>query len=121
MSSLKFSLVGKVTPVELESASGVEQYELREVSAADRDCYLNKMAKRLQYGPDGKVGNIGNFLGAQADLLTLCLHDDKGVPVTEKTVQGWPAVVVSNLFDAARKLNGLDNEEALDENAAKKD
>lgn len=99
---LSFSLELKTVPV----AIGGGRYELREFSGAVRDRYINAMTKRVAHAGTDKA-TVKNFDGLQADLLTLCLHDSAGEPVSAEVIQAWPAAVVAALFKEAQTLNAL--------------
>ncbi len=98
-------------PVVLENERGQEEkYELREMSAANREKYLDQLTKRLSVDSSGKPRSVTKFEGMQAALLTLCLfkmENDIGTLVKEITIQSWPSSAVATLFEAAQKLNDL--------------
>jgi len=105
--SLQFKLVVSTAPVVLtDSNGGASDYELREMTAAGRDKYLDGMKERVQVGADGKP-SIKKFAGMQADLVSRCLFNKDGTAVPVKTIQGWPSSVVSALFAESQKLNQL--------------
>lgn len=111
MSSLKFSLKTSTVPVTLEANGKVVDYELREMTAAARDTYLDSLGERLRVDKDGKPAGIKKFEGMQADLLTRCLFStQQNKTVSRDEVQGWPSSVVSALFKEAQKINLLNEE-----------
>ena len=106
---LKFSLVLKEVSVCVSDAEGVEQtYTLRELTGKQRDTYLNKMGDRMKFNEAGKTEGLSNYEGLQSGLLSLSLRDGNGELVKEVVLQGWPASVLSDLFDVAQELSGLD-------------
>jgi len=107
--ALKFTLLVSSIPVVLEGGNGKPQdYELREMTAAVRDAYLDTLGDRVQMDKDGKPGGVTKFDGLQADLVSRCLFlRVDGSKVTRETIQGWPASTVASLFDEAQKLNHL--------------
>lgn len=116
MKELRFSLKTQTIPVFIEDQTGkTVSYTLREMTAADRDDYLDGLRQRIVNTPDGKQ-TIGNFKGMQADLLALCLKNPDGGDVTKEEIQAWPAPVVSDLFKAAQELNHLDQIAAPEKN-----
>lgn len=104
MKELKFSLTLKEVTVSLDD----ESYVLRELSGKQRDMYLNEIGPRMKFNAEGKTEGLTNYEGLQSGLLALCLYDKDGELVAEKVLQGWPASVLSDLFDAAQELSGLD-------------
>lgn len=104
MSELKFSLRLKEMSVSIDDKPHV----LRELSGKQRDAYLNEIGPRMKFNVEGKTEGLTNYDGLQSGLLALCLYDEGGVLVKEKVLQEWPASVLSDLFDAAQKLSGLD-------------
>ena len=106
---LKFSLVLKEVPVSVTDAEDVEStYVLRELTGRERDVYLNKMGGRMKFNEAGKTEGLSDYEGLQSGLLSLCLRDGGGDLVKDKVLQEWPASVLSELFDVAQELSGLD-------------
>jgi hypothetical protein len=105
----KFKLHFNSIPVELELEEGkVRQLELRELSAAGRDAYLNSLHKRTKFDGDGNAKGISDFVKLQADLLGVTLFDkDTKEAVKVEEVQKFPATVVAELYEMAQGLNVL--------------
>jgi protocatechuate 3,4-dioxygenase beta subunit len=117
MTPLQFTLVTEIVPITLTTVDGkTVNYELREMSSASREKYLDTLGDRVRYGPEGKPCGIKKFEGMQADLLTLCVFDSEGKAVTKAEVQKWPASVAGGIYESAQELNHL-NEEKKDEPA----
>ena len=118
---LTFTLKRKEVPVTIETSEGTLQLTLFEMTAGARDQYLDLLSGRM--GRDGKGQPIGlaKFDGMQAELLAKCLVNADGSAVTAKTIQGWPASVVSQLFTAAQKLNHLSQQDPKEEIPEKKE
>lgn len=110
MESLKFSVVRKEVPVELQTAEGaVRNCVLLEMSGKGRDEYLNLMNKRMKFDAAGQPVRLSSFEGIQAALLARCLMDvDADEFLKEEEIQTFPASVINRLFEAAQELNGLD-------------
>lgn len=105
-----------VTPVEIEVGGHTVGYELREMTAAARDQYLDQLADRMRLDKDDKPCGLKKFKGHQAELLSKCLFqaaDNQLVPAEE--IQKWPASIVSQLFDAAQTLHALNAKDVLQE------
>jgi len=105
----RFSLATKSVVITLADGAGLEQeYTLREMTAAQRDRYLDGISGRMRLGPDGKSVGIKKFDGMQADLLSLCLFGPDGNLAAADEIQKWPSSVVGQLFTMAQEINSLD-------------
>jgi len=112
MSSLNFTLTRQQQPVTIDD----EPYMLVELDGKQRDAYLNNLAKRLRTTGKGKAASqtVSDFDGLQAGLIAASLRKVEGpdmVAVPVDTIQRWPARVQQGLFDAAKALSGLDDDE----------
>ena len=109
--ALSFELELHERPVTI----GGEAYVLVELDGKQRDRYLNGLGSRLRVAKDGKAAGVKNFDGLQASLVAASLKriifDGGREPVTVATIQAWPAQVVSGLFDAAKVLSALGDED----------
>jgi len=101
--SLKFTLITTAIPVILDGAN----YEIREMTAAARDAYMDTLSERVVIDKDGKAAGIKKFDGMQAELVSRCLFTKDGKAVTKDAIQGWPASTVASLFDECQTLNHL--------------
>lgn len=112
MQPIEFSLVLSSVPVVLKSGDGPPQtYELREMTAALRDQYMDLLGDRVRL-VDGKPVGIKKYEGMQTDLLSRCLFKEDGKPVTKEEIRAWPAAVVSSLFASAQELSHLNRVDA---------
>jgi len=96
---------------------GGDDYVLRELDGKERDRYLNSLGNRMKTSPNGGQ-SLKNFDGLQASLITASLFKLEGgerVAVKEATVQAWPARVLTGLFNAAKELSALGDEEDEDD------
>lgn len=113
--TLSISLAVKTIPVPLDLGNGsFQQCELREMSAGDRDKYLQQLEPRLER-KDGKA-TVKNIDGLQAELVGRCLYRD-GSLVPFEEIQKWRGEAVQQLFDAAQELNQLSGK--VDDDAKK--
>ena len=122
MEPLQFKTKLQSRPVVLEAEDGAQsQYELREMTVAERDKYLNTVSSRMRFDANGKPCGIRNFDGMHADLLTRCMFkmnpDGSSTPVTKKEVDAWPSASSAVIFSAAQELNQLNRADQLDEGA----
>lgn len=99
------------TPVSIETDSGVEEFELREMKSVERDRYLDSVRSRVKYNAKGEPMGLKSFEGMHADLVSRCLFRKDGSLVDIKELQEWPCSIVTDIFNAAQKLNRL-NEDA---------
>lgn len=107
---MKLRLVGNFTPVTLEDERGERNYRIRELTASERDAYLDQLATRFRLDAQGRPIGINKFDGHQADLLALCLEDEEGKRVDKAVIQKWPATTVARLFELAQQINQLREE-----------
>lgn len=107
MAKLSFKLVTATIPVTLETPEGNIELEIREMSAASRDLYLDDLSTRMRLDAQGNPLGLKKFEGLQAGLLFRCLFRKDGKAINEADIQAWPASVVSELFTAAQSLNHL--------------
>ena len=115
----KFSLKRKTQSILLENEAGDEvACELREMTASQRDAYLQKLQTRMERSADGTPVGVSNFQGLQAELISSCLFRG-GELVLSQEIQEWPAKLVTDLYKEAQVLNGLDKvgAEGVDPNA----
>lgn len=107
-----FKLALAFHSVIVEDSDGKQQeYRLVEMIASARDQYMDSLRGRLKTDDAGKVTGVVKFEGMQADLLSRCFFDPSGKLVTKEVIQSWPASVVSELFEAAQKMNHLNKQD----------
>ncbi len=111
---LRFNLKKKEIPVTLidPETEKDQEYMLRELDGEFRDEYLNKVGSKMRINErTGAILGLKNFKGIQSGLVMKCLvkvTDDGEEEVDEKTIQSWPSSVVTQLYNKARELSGLD-------------
>lgn len=86
-----------------------DKHTIVEMMGEQRDKYLDDLGGRLKY--EGGKPTLRKFSGMHSLLLSLCLVDGNDKPVPAKTIDKWPAQTVTGLFNLARELNALDEEE----------
>jgi hypothetical protein len=112
---LEFDLDCQEQPVKIAG----EDYVLVELNGKQRDKWLTNIGNRRKTDKKGNPIGGFNFDGMQAALVTECLFKvaadgtRTGVPI--ETIQRWPAKVSGGLFDAARGLSGLDEDDEQDD------
>jgi hypothetical protein len=108
----KYSLKKKVEhiSVENEDGNGTTEFQIREMTAATRDAYLDRIMKRTKI-VGGVASGLSSFEGVHAELLTVCLFAGEA-PVTKEQVQSWPSGFVADVFKQAQLVNGLNKMDA---------
>ena len=103
---IKLSLKPKRESIVLQGEKGEEEYYIMEMTAEERDDYLQVLSSRV----NGE--QLKDFRGVQAELLSRSMKKKKdGSPVTKEEIQQWPSSVVTTLHELAQKINLLSEEE----------
>ena len=112
MEKLSFSVKLKLVPVEIEDIDGVtKQFTLRELNGQQRDSFFNSMGKKINI-VNGQPQGLKNYDGFQSSLLCMCLLDENDELVSKEKLQAFPAHVLNELWKAAQKLSGIEDEKA---------
>lgn len=112
-SVMKFDLEPHVEPVTI---GGVD-YFLKEASGDAACKWKNTIMKSTKIGPDGKPVGIDGLADSEPILVSLCLveADKDGSPskrhVSVSTIRSWPARIQTALFEKAKEISGLNDEE----------
>lgn len=109
MAYTKFQLKLKEESVEITDVKDETKiYVIRELSGAQRDSFLNDMGGRMKFTAAGKMQGLSDYTDLQTGFLALCLYDEVGELVALEILREYPASVLSDLFEIAQKLSGLD-------------
>lgn len=93
------------------------EYELREMTANERDRYLDLVNKRIGRNAEGEVKSIAKFEGMHAELLVRTLvRKDSGNFVAKDEVDKWPGGAIAEIYKAAQTLNHLGDTEKEEKN-----
>jgi len=111
----KFSLKRKSEVLTFETENGDIEFTLKEMSAARRDSYLQKLQARVELNEDGSAKGVSNFVGLQAELIHESLEDKGGSPLPLEDIQEWPANVVAAVYEKCQVFNGLNKTPELAE------
>lgn len=105
--------------VRLEGEDGVERlYTLREEPGTLRGEWMNFLATRQKIdNRTGTVVGMKDFRGMESWLISKCMYTEQGQKVPQKEIEGWPAQLQRELFEACQKLNGLEDRSADLKNA----
>lgn len=108
MSSFKFSIKTKSTPVTLEDENGVEVvYQVHQLTGASADALRAAQAAKLVLDSEGNVKEIKDFTGQYTEILTRCLKDPKGDLVSKSVLDSWPDEALKGLYEIAIDVNGM--------------
>lgn len=112
-------------PVKVKQKDGsTANYILKEGMEEVNAKYQNYTSNMLKVGSDGKIIGVTNPNDAKTYLLSLCLFEvvestKPGEPrrlraVPNSLIRSWPTDRVSKLFEIAKKINHVDEEETLE-------
>lgn len=89
---------------------------MRELDGRQRDAYLNSLARRMK---TGKGGQVRDFSGLYANLISRCLIDreTREPRFKEDQIQAFPSSVQSALFKKAQEISGLGDDDAAEAEA----
>lgn len=105
--SPRYSLKRKSITVMIEDEDGQERaYQIRELTGAQRNSYLEKTNAKMVMTSDGAV-KPKTFKGTGSDLLCMCLYDDQGQRVRAEVIDEWPSEMQFDLYKKAADLSGL--------------
>lgn len=70
---------------------------------------------------DGRFStDLERMTESQSLLVSLCVYDSADKLVPQSTVRTWPSRVIKDLFNRAKKMGGLDEEESAEDLEKKK-
>ena len=104
---------GDITPIIVPVTISGEQYELREANGNVACQYRNALLKCTQLGPEGKPHKIDGMADVEPLLVSLCMYDSGNHPVPITKVRSWPSRIVKELFNTAKKISQIDEEETV--------
>lgn len=108
MSTFKFSVKTKSTPVVLEDAQGNEvTYQVHQLTGAGADALRAAQAAKLVLDSEGNVKEIKDFTGQYTEILTRCLKDPSGALVPKDVLNSWPDEALKGLYEIAIDVNGM--------------
>lgn len=104
-----------VVPVTLTREGRKVPHLLKEASEDAAVKWRNAAMKHARYGESGRIETLPSVADCEPVLVALCLFevlpDGSHRAVPESIVRQMPSRVVSKLFERARKISGLDDEE----------
>lgn len=104
MESLSFTLVTATIPVDING----KEYELRELTGKDANTFTNAQMSAIRFDSDGqrRLEKVGNLTSLLVHLSLWDVETNSRVP--QSIIESWSSKIVDKLFDAAKKLSGLD-------------
>ncbi len=90
---------------------GGKKYTLWEATGEMVIKYRNETAKYLKIGTEGRATTVEGSANADPYLVSLCLTDEAGGPVSMATIKSWPNKVSQTLYEKAKELSGIDEDE----------
>lgn len=103
-----------ISLVEVPVTIAGEEYLLVEATEATVCKFRNATFACTQY-TDGKVSSMKGLANVEPLLVSLCLiWKETRIPVKLKTIESWPNRVVTSLFERAKKISGLNEDESLE-------
>lgn len=114
-------IFGDLTPIEVTVQIGSIRYTLREATSEAAARYRNHVMASTTFGSDGKPTGVRGLGDLQPLLVHLCLFiegTDNHVPLD--MVKGWPERIVKPIFERAKEISELSEEEESIEALEKK-
>lgn len=94
-----------------------KNYVLREATGGAGKQFQNARASCIVMGQDGKPAGLRNVGNLEPMLVHLCVFEEKAegrfVQVSQATVEGWPYKVQKELFEKAKEISGIEDEDPL--------
>lgn len=102
-----------ILPKEEQVKIGDAVYTIRELSEVGSIENRRQMSRGVTMNEEGKPSGvpIDNIAENDSFLLSRCLFDDKGTPVSLDTIRGWPRRVVRALADKCEAINKVEKGE----------
>lgn len=114
MDKLNFDVDFVEVPVTISG----EAYVLREASGKATRTWRDAQIACTKFGPNGKPSSIAGIAATEALLVSLCLFkvgEQKGerklLPVAKAAIEDFPSRVQNALFDKAKEISGLSEED----------
>jgi hypothetical protein len=96
-----------------------KEYVLVEASGEAVVKYRNKMSKCAKLSSGGKVAEVTDLASVEPYLVSLCLFEidgDKRKPVSVQTVEKFENRVMKKLYETAKRISNIDEDEETKEN-----
>lgn len=107
-------MVFDLSVTEIPVKIGDVEYTLKEASGDASIKYRNMVMGRVKM-LDGKPSQMDNLADSEPFLVHLCLFDSEGKNVPINIIRSWPARIQKSLFEKAKEISQLDEEDEDDE------
>jgi hypothetical protein len=102
-------------PIVISVTVGDKEYTLREASGDAGIKWHNACTKCFKTSKEGGIASIEGLADTEALLVSLCLTDKVGRQVSINTIRGWPYKVQKHIFEAAKEISNLNEDEKTEE------
>lgn len=110
-------------PIEVPIKFRNRSFGLREASGDTAVKYRNAMLESTKLGPDGKPTSVKGMANIEPLLVSMCLieyiADKEGKvrerPVNEATIRAWPNRILKPLYDKAREISALKEDDETED------
>jgi len=100
-------------PTEVPVKYKQTDYVLREATSGAAKDFANARIARVKMGSAGEPTAYGSLGDLEPLLVSMCLFELSGKPVTMKFVELMPYRMQKALYDKAREISGLDDDDPL--------
>lgn len=105
---------GDISLIEVPVKIAGKDYILREASGGAAEKYRDASIAGMTF-TDGKLTRVEGLAGVESLLVSLCLFNDKGLPVPLSLIRSWPSRVQKRLFERAKKISDLNESKIQDQ------
>jgi len=88
-------------------------YVLREATSGAAKDFANARIARVKMSSTGEATSYGSLGDLEPLLVSMCLFELNGKPVTVKFVESMPYRIQKTLYDKAKDISGMDDDDPL--------
>lgn len=88
-------------------------YVLREATSGAAKEFANARISRVKMSSTGEATSYGSLGDLEPLLVSLCLFELSGKPVTVKFVEAMPYKVQKALYEKAKEISGMDDNDPM--------
>tara|TARA_R110002020_G_scaffold376130_3_gene587310 strand:+ start:29126 stop:29548 length:423 start_codon:yes stop_codon:yes gene_type:complete len=99
--------------IEIPVTIGEKKYTLKEASGDTVVRYKNAITRATTF-KDGKLSSVSNINDSEPLLVSLCLFQENGLPVSLTLVRSFKNSTLEVLFDKAKEISNLDQADEED-------
>jgi len=111
--TLVFDLKRIIIPIRITEKDGtLRKYELKEATSDVATHWRNSIINKTKI-QDGKAVGLSNVADSEPLLVSMCLFRAEGKKdnVKLEEVRSWPSRIVKSLFEKAKEISDLDEDE----------